>query len=191
MYVVRFYGRGGQGAVTASKLLGVAALLDGKFATSVGRYGGERRGAPVDVFLRIADEPIRAKSFPSRFDSIITSDPKLQAMVDITEGFEEGGVAVLNTKIDPEEISLKVTPCRIGAVDATGLALQIFGPSALPITSTAMIGAFSRTTGMVSLDSILRAIREEWKGRVAEMNVTVTERGYEETRVFDLDRREA
>lgn len=165
-------------------------MYDGKYATSIGRYGGERRGAPVTVFLRIADEPIRTKSFPSRFDCIITSDPKLRVMVDITEGFKEGGVAVLNTKMSPEEISLKVMPKRIGAVDATGLALEVFGPSALPITSTAMIGAFSRTTGMVSLDSILRAIGEEWASKVAEMNVTVTKRAYEQTKVIDVERRE-
>jgi pyruvate ferredoxin oxidoreductase gamma subunit/2-oxoisovalerate ferredoxin oxidoreductase gamma subunit len=184
--VIRFYGRGGQGTVTAAELLARAALYDGKYATSVGRFGAERRGAPVAVYLRLSDEPITVKSFPRSWGFIIVADPKIEMMLDVTEGFDPGGVAVMNTKKGPGEVRLNVRPSRVGAVDATGISLSVFGPRAIPITSTAMISAFAKTTGLVSLGSLVRSVGEEWSGRVAELNVEAMNRAYDQTQVLDL-----
>jgi 2-oxoacid:acceptor oxidoreductase gamma subunit (pyruvate/2-ketoisovalerate family) len=185
MFTVRFYGRGGQGTVTAAKLLARAALLDGKYATSIGRFGAERRGAPVAVYLRISEEPILVKSFPQSWSCIIVADPKIETMLDITEGFEEGGVAVLNSTADPVDIRLKVRSSRIGVVDGTGISLAVFGPRAIPITSTAMIAAFSKTTGLVGLDYLIKSVEEEWEGRIAGLNVKAMRTAYESTKIAE------
>lgn len=185
MFIIRFYGRGGQGTVTAAKLLARAALIDGNYATSIGRFGAERRGAPVAVYLRISEEPILVKSFPQSWDCIIVADPKIESMLDITEGFEERGVAVLNSTVDPGDIRLKVQPSRVGVVDGTGISLGVFGPRAIPITSTAMIAAFSKTTGLVSLDSLIKSVEEEWEGRIADLNIRAIRTAYESTRIAE------
>jgi len=186
LFVVRSYSRGGQGAVTASTLLGTALLYEGKYATSLGVYGPVRRGAPVTVFIRISDKPIATKDWPKQFDCIIVADPKIEKMMDITEGFKGGGIAVLNTRANPEDVQLKIKPSKIGVVDATGIALDVFGPAAIPVTTTAMLGAFSKTTGMVSVDSISKAVKEMWTGSTAEKNVEAVRRAHEAVKVIEL-----
>jgi 2-oxoacid:acceptor oxidoreductase gamma subunit (pyruvate/2-ketoisovalerate family) len=168
-------------------LLARAALYDGKYATSVGRFGAERRGAPVAVYLRLSDEPILVKSFPRDWECIIVADPKIENMLDVTEGFKAGGVAVMNTKKRPDEVQLKVEPSKVGVVDATGISLSIFGPRAIPITSTAMISAFAKTTGLVSLGSLVKSVEDEWSGRIAELNVEAMSRAYDQTEVLGSD----
>jgi 2-oxoacid:acceptor oxidoreductase gamma subunit (pyruvate/2-ketoisovalerate family) len=185
VYVVRLYGRGGQGTVTATRLLAKAALFDGKYASSIARFGAERRGAPVAVYLRISEEPILVKSFPGSWDCIVVADPKLERMVDVTEGFKPHGVAVLNTGEAPADVRLKVPASRLGVVDATAIALSVFGPRAIPITSTAMIASFARTTGLVSLESLVKSVEDEWEGRISRLNVDAMERAYEETVIVD------
>ena len=187
MYVVRLYGRGGQGTVTATRLLAKAALFDGKYASSIARFGAERRGAPVAVYLRISDEPILVKSFPGSWDCIVVADPKLERMLDVTEGFKPHGVAVLNTGETPANVRLKVATSRLGVVDATAIALSVFGPRAIPITSTAMIASFARTTGLVSLGALVKSVEDEWEGRIAQMNVEAMERAYKETVVVEKE----
>ena len=172
--------------MTAAELLARAALYDGKYATSVGRFGAERRGAPVAVYLRLSDEPILVKSFPRDWGYIIVADPKIEKMLDVTEGFKAGGVAVMNTKKSPGEVQLKVKPSKVGVVDATGISLSIFGPRAIPITSTAMISAFAKTTKLVSLGSLVKSVEEEWSGRIAELNVEAMNKAYQQTEVLDL-----
>jgi len=186
LFIIRFYGRGGQGTVTAAGVLARAALYDNKFATSVARFGAERRGAPVAVYLRLSDEPILVKSFPRSWECIIVADPKIERMLDLTEGFEAGGVVVMNTTKSPREVQLKIKPSRIGVVDATGLSLNIFGPRAIPITSTAMISAFAKTTGLVSLTSLLKSVQEEWSGRTAQLNTKAVNEAYRLTEVQTL-----
>jgi 2-oxoacid:acceptor oxidoreductase gamma subunit (pyruvate/2-ketoisovalerate family) len=185
LYVVRLYGRGGQGTVTATRLLAKAALFDGKYSSSIARFGAERRGAPVAVYLRISEEPILVKSFPSSWDCIIVTDPKLKRMLDVTVGFKTHGVAVLNTGDSPTDVQFKVPVSKLGILDATAIALSVFGPRAIPITSTAMIAAFARTTGLVSLKSLVKSVEDEWEGRIAQLNVEAMKIAYKETVIID------
>jgi len=53
MIEIRFHGRGGQGAVTAARLLAEAAFAEGKHSQALPFFGAERRGAPVLAFTRI------------------------------------------------------------------------------------------------------------------------------------------
>ena len=152
----------------------------------MGRFGAERRGAPVAVYLRLSDEPILVKSFPKDWECIIVADPKIEKMLDVTEGFRAGGVAIMNTKKKAGEIQLNTESSKIGVVDATGISLSIFGPRAIHITSTAMISAFAKTTGLVSLGSLVKSVEEKWNGRIAELNVEVMKQAYDQTEVLNL-----
>ena len=101
MWEFKFYSRGGQGAVTAAKILINAAILEGKFGQAIPSYGQERKGAPVYTYARIADGPIDVKSYVYRPNCVICFDTGLSDLaIDITEGVRPGATLVVNTS-DP------------------------------------------------------------------------------------------
>ena len=159
MIEVRFHGRGGQGAVTAAETLAVAAFKDGKHAQAFGKFGPERRGAPVQSFTRISDGPIRVRQEVYEPDFVVVLDPSLMKVVDVREGLKEKGILIVNTSQD-----IPGAWC----VDATRVALDVIGK---PIVNTAMLGAFNKASECaVTLDSLVAAIKERFPGKIGESN---------------------
>lgn len=182
MIEVRFHGRGGQGAVTAATILADAIFREGRFTQKIPFYGGERRGAPVSAFVRIDEKPIRRTSAIYTPDCIVILDPALRKTVDVEAGLKKGGVAVINDPRAPAEVETRAELGKLGTVDATGIAVELFGPSAIPITNTIMLGAFSATTGWVCLKSLLDPVRETFPGALGEKNVSAVRMGFERTK---------
>ncbi|MBM3309491.1 MAG: pyruvate ferredoxin oxidoreductase subunit gamma [Candidatus Altiarchaeales archaeon] len=170
MKEVVFHGRGGQGAVTAATLLAIAAFKDGKFTQAFPRFGVERRGAPVQAFARISDQFIRRKSQVYEPDVIVVLDPTLFGVVDITEGLKKGGLVIINTNRDAGSFNIK--DAVVKTVDVSSEALKILGRD---IVNTAMLGAYAAITGDVALKSIVEAVKEQFKGSIAEKNVVLVE----------------
>ncbi len=186
MYEIRFHGRGGQGAVLASKILAKALVEEGKHVKAIPSFGFERRGAPVSAFLRFDDHPIRQTTNIYHPNCVICLDPTLPHSVDIFSGMQPGGVWVQATRKTPEQISLPAGLAAAGFCDAFGIALKVFGRA---ITNTIMLGAFARTTGMVSLESLARGMESvAFRDAALEKNVDAVRLGYDETRVADLRR---
>lgn len=182
MYEIRFHGRGGQGAVLASKILAKALVEEGKHVKAIPAFGFERRGAPVSAFLRFDDKPIRKITNIYNPDCIICLDPTLPNSVDIFQGMNPDGVLVLATKKEKKELDLPDSLSTIGLCDAFGIALNVFGR---PITNSIMLGSLSRTTGMVSLDSLSKGMESvAFRDAALEKNVVAIKRGYDETRVY-------
>ena len=182
MYEIRFHGRGGQGAVLASKILAKALVEEGKHVKAIPAFGFERRGAPVSAFLRFDDKPIRKITNIYNPDCIICLDPTLPNSVDIFQGMNPDGVLVLATKKEKKELDLPDNLNTIGLCDAFGIALNVFGR---PITNSIMLGSLSRTTGMVSLDSLSKGMESvAFRDAALEKNVVAIKRGYDETRVY-------
>jgi 2-oxoacid:acceptor oxidoreductase gamma subunit (pyruvate/2-ketoisovalerate family)/2-oxoacid:acceptor oxidoreductase delta subunit (pyruvate/2-ketoisovalerate family) len=179
MIEIRLHGRGGQGAVTASRLLATAAFLEGKHSQSIPMYGTERRGAPVTAFVRIGEKYKMVRSLIHEPDYVVVLDPLLRRTVDITGGLREGGMLILNSSVPPSEIELP-KPFRVATVDATGIALKALGR---PITNTAILGAFCRSTGEVKLESVIEAVKQQWPGSLGEANAKAVEIAYENTTV--------
>ena len=96
MYEIRIHSRGGQGGVTAARLLALAAFRDGKYATACPFYGAERRGAPVVSYVRIDDRPIRVYSQIRNPDLVIVLDPSVMEVVDVLHGLKSGGKVLIN-----------------------------------------------------------------------------------------------
>lgn len=175
---IRIHGRGGQGAVTAAQLLAHAAHIEGKYVQAFPYFGAERRGAPVKAFARISDSPILLHSQIYNPDYVVVLDPQLHKIIDVTEGLKKGGVIVLNTTKSPSELNLG--NWHVAVVDATGIALELgLRVAGQPIVNTSMVGAFSRATGEVRLESVLKAIRENWRGSAGEKNARAAELAYE------------
>ena len=174
MIEIRLHGRGGQGVVTASRLLASAALIEGKYCQSIPMYGTERRGAPVTAFVRIGEKNRMIRSLIHEPDYVVVLDPFLRKNVDVTEGLKPEGTVIINSVIPPEEIEFPRL-YTVVTVDATKVALETIG---LPITNTSILGAFSKGTGQVKLESLLKAVKTEMPGRMAEANVKAIEIAY-------------
>ncbi len=178
MYEIRFHGRGGQGAVTASKILAMAAFLENKWVTSFPFFGTERRGAPVTAFTRIDDQKIELRSQIYEPDAIIVLDRSLMKIVNVTEGLKSDGILVVNGKSGN---LAETSRYRIGFVDATSIALRNgLGDPSHPIVNTAILGAFAKVSNIVSIESIKTATAEMAPSRKKE-NVNAVQEAYEET----------
>jgi pyruvate ferredoxin oxidoreductase gamma subunit len=175
MYEVRFHGRGGQGVVTAAELLSVAAFAEGRYAQAFPSFGSERTGAPVMAFCRFDDKAIRLREPISRPDAVIVQDTTLLPHVDVFAGLRAHGLVLLNTGLD----SFDEAPAgaRVHLVPATQLALEHVGR---PVPNAALLGGFAAASGLISLNSVVAAIRERFpSGGVAEGNVAAAVQAYD------------
>jgi len=184
---IRFHGMGGQGAVMGALIFAEALFSEGKYAQKIPVYGGERRGGSVTVFLRIDDKPVRRTCGIYEPDCIVVLDPILSKSEDVTEGLKRGGVAVLNNAKSPKDVDLGVKLSKLATVDATGISIELFGERAIPITNTTMLGALSRTTGWVKLESLFEPIKKAFPGKIGESNVLAARLGYERVKLMEQE----
>lgn len=162
MRELRIHGRGGQGAVIASKVLAVALFHEGRQVQSFPAFGVERRGAPVTAFLRIADAPIRLRCEITEPDDLIVLDATLIGAIDVTAGLKPGGMIVVNTERSPDTFDSLTPRYRVATVDASAIAAEHgIGSKSQPIVNTAILGAYAAASGQVGLDAVCDAIREE------------------------------
>ena len=158
MISTRFHGRGGQGAVIASKLLASALFREGWQVQAFPSFGAERTGAPVMAFLRCDHERINEHYQVYEPDHVIVLDPVLLQTIDVKAGLVDGGWILVNTSLPPGEMDLP-GPFNVGTVDATAIALANgLGTRTNPIVNTAIIGAFAALTRIVTLESVVEAI---------------------------------
>ncbi len=172
MFEIRIHSRGGQGGVTAARLLALAAIHDGKYATAAPFYGAERRGAPIVSFVRIDDKPIRIYSQIKKPDMVIVLDATVMDIVDVLQGLKPGGRVLVNSQQKKE-----FSGYTSSYVDLTGIALrEKLVVSGSPILNTPVIGALAKM-GIVSVDSAKKAIREMFAD---ERNVKAADTAYQE-----------
>jgi len=162
MRELRIHGRGGQGAVIASKLLASALFLEGKSVQSFPAFGVERRGAPVTAFLRLADGPILLRCEVTAPDDLVVLDSTLIDATDVAAGLKPGGSILVNSERVPSDYAALATRFRVGTVDASAIArAHGLGSRTQPIVNTAILGAFAAFLGLVSLESVCTAIAAE------------------------------
>lgn len=178
---VRWHGRGGQGAWTASELLARAAIYEGKYIQSFPEFGPERMGAPVAAFTRISDEPIDIHCAVYNPDVVAVLDPTLLKVVPVTKGLSDTGIMLVNSKRSPSEVGETVGGYqgKLVTVPARDIAIQILGR---PITNTAMLSGVAAITGMVKLDSLEKVVKERFNENIAEKNIAVMKKVFEEVR---------
>lgn len=182
MYEIRFHGRGGQGAVLASKILAKALVEEGKHVKAIPSFSFERRGAPVSSFLRFDDKPIRQLTNIYDPNCIICLDPTLPRSVDIFTGVQDNAVWVHATKKSPDQLQIPSKVSSLGLCDAFGIALSIFGRT---ITNSIMLGAFAKTTDIVKIDSLIKGMESvAFRDAALEKNIEAIQRAFQETRVF-------
>jgi len=175
---IRFHGRGGQGAVTASRIIAVAAYEEGQYCQAIPMYGTERRGAPLTAFVRLDNQRVRERELVHNPDISVVLDPLIAKQQAVVENLKAGGLVILNTQEKPEDVKLG-GDFKVATVDATTIALETLGR---PITNTAILGAFAKVTGLINLESIEKAIKKSFPGRLGEMNMAAVKRSYDEVK---------
>ncbi|MBC7258616.1 MAG: 2-oxoacid:acceptor oxidoreductase family protein [Chloroflexi bacterium] len=183
---VRWHGRGGQGAVTAGKVLAEAALDAGLYFQAFPEYGPERMGAPIQAFTRISDHPVDLHCQIQEPDVVVVLDPTLLGTVKVTEGLKPDGILLVNTSASPAEIreQLNLRTGRVFTVDASRIAIETLGRE---ITNTPMLGALVKATGLFEVDAIVEQTRQRFakkhmKADIVEANVAAIRRAAEEVK---------
>lgn len=180
MIEIRFHGRGGQGAVTSAELLAQAAIAEGRYAQAFPSFGPERRGAPLQAYLRISDEPIRLREKIYTPDIVVVLDPALVASGNVKDGLKPDGTMVVNSSKAVGDVKGECGfQGRTAVVDAIKIAEEEMG---VPITNTTMIGALLKAQQVVEQKSIEEPLKHRF-GRIAEKNQKSLNRAYAETQV--------
>lgn len=181
MFQIRIHGRGGQGVVSGAEMLSVAAFLEGRYAQAFPSFGSERMGAPVMAFCRIDDQEIRLREPVLAPDALIIQDPTLLHQVDLFNGVPNRGYILINSTRSFDELGLGgfaggVQQYRMCTVPATDLALKHVGR---PVPNVPLLAGFAAITGVITLPSLVAAIRQKFPAPVAEKNVGAATEAFE------------
>jgi pyruvate ferredoxin oxidoreductase gamma subunit/2-oxoisovalerate ferredoxin oxidoreductase gamma subunit len=185
MLEIRIHGRGGQGTVVATVLLAKAFFEAGYQVQSFPFFGVERRGAPVEAYIRLDKKEILLRTNVYTPDHVVVQDHTLLMTINVTRGLKPGGWILINAPSVPEDLK-PFTGYRLACIDANRIALKHqLGTRTHPIVNTTMIGAFSRVLGMPPMGAIAAAIHEEVP-REAEKNVRAAREAYKEVQLVGL-----
>ena len=167
-YGIRWHGRGGQGAVTSSKILAEAGFLSGfRGVTGAPSFGAERRGAPVTASTRLSEEPIRVFSQVTDPDVVVVLDDSLLEVGNSMAGTHPGSVVIVNTTMAPEEIAAP-EGVRVVTADVTGAAQAVdLVVGGQPMVNTAILGSIAAATGLITLESVQQAISSAFPSEAA------------------------
>ena len=179
MIEIRFHGRGGQGAVVATKILATSIFLDGKYSQSFPAFGVERRGAPVTAFLRVDDKPIRIRTEIYEPDHLVVLDPLLVEQVPLANGLKKDGIIIINSNKKPLEFSDPFKGFRVATVPAGKIAVKYhLGSPQSPIVNTAILGAVAKVLGVVTPESLIEGIKTDVPA-YTENNAAAAQEAYE------------
>ena len=182
---IRWHGRGGQGAKTASLLLADAAFNTGKYIQGFPEYGPERMGAPITAYNRISDERITIHSNIYEPDYVVVVDDSLLECVDVTAGLKEDGAIVINTTKTPEEVRplLKGYKGKVCTIDAKTISIETLGAY---FPNTPMLAAIVKVSGIMPeqefLDDMLGSFKHKFakKPEVIDGNMAALKRALNE-----------
>jgi pyruvate ferredoxin oxidoreductase gamma subunit len=181
---IRWHGRGGQGTVTAAKVLADACLSGGRFVQAFPEYGPERAGAPLRAYNRVSSKQIRMHCPVLKPQVVSVVDATLLDSINVADGTTDDAIFIVNSSKDPREIRSKLNAKagqKVFTVDATKIAFDCIG-RALP--NSPMLGALCKVTGIITIDHLLDDVRKSFGKKFSQLiidgNLEATRRGYEE-----------
>jgi pyruvate ferredoxin oxidoreductase gamma subunit len=194
MLRIRFHGRGGQGAKTASRILGDSAFVEGLNVQDSPVYGAERRGAPVTAFTRISDDAIMERGYIFDPDIVVIMDETLlnDPLANALQGIRSGGILFVNSGQQPDRILVAGENVRVITLDITGLALTFLGRT---VTSAASAAAAARLSSKISREALLGGVESELQElgvakETIEKNVELARNVYDALVSTSIDTRE-
>jgi len=183
-YEIRWHGRGGQGAITAARIVAEAAYLKGyQGVTAAPSFGAERRGVPVSALTRISPEPVMVVSQVEKPNVVVVLDHTLLKYQEVTAGLGRKGWLVVNSWKHPKELGIK-GDFSIATADATRVCRELgLTVAGLTVANTAILGAFVHATKMIDMASIEKVIRERFSNDAVDINLTAIMKTYKITRL--------
>lgn len=186
MIEIRWHGRGGQGTVTAAKVLADACLSSGRHVQAFPEYGPERAGAPLRAYNRISSKELRMHCPVLNPQIVSVVDATLLDSINVGDGATKDAIFVVNTSKDPKEIRAKLKAeagQKVFTIDASKIAMECIGRS---LPNAPMLGAICKVTNLVSLESLLEDVRKSFGKKFAQKiidgNLEATKRGYGEVK---------
>ncbi len=183
---IRWHGRGGQGTVTAAKVLADACLSGGRYVQAFPEYGPERAGAPLRAFNRVSDKELRMHCPILNPGVVVVVDATLLDAINVADGAQDNAVFIVNTSKSPQEIreKMKVKPTqKVATVDATKIAIDTIGR---PMPNATMLGSLVKVTGVITLEALLEDVRKsfgkKFSQKIIDGNLEATRRGYGEVK---------
>lgn|GEM_PF-597636 len=162
---VLWHGRGGQGAFTASRLLGAAwCMEEGRHALAFPSFGPERRGAPMCAYTKLANAPIGDRSELARADFVVYLDDTLVGG-DWEAELKPNGRALVNTVRHFDD-------ARVVTVDADGISSAILGRA---IPNTALLGALCALVDGLTRDDMAQSIQGYMPQKLVARNIDVVD----------------
>ena len=191
MIEIRWHGRGGQGAKTASLLLADAAFNTGNYIQGFPEYGPERMGAPMTAYNRISKTLIRIHSNIYEPDYVVIVDDSLIGTIDLTKGLKKDGAILVNSNKTPKELydSLDGYTGKLYTIDASKISSECLKAN---YPNTALLAAIVNITSIMSKEELLKNMVESFKHKFAskpdviEPNMLAITRGFEEVTGGDL-----
>jgi pyruvate ferredoxin oxidoreductase gamma subunit len=166
---IRIHGRGGQGVVTAAELIAQAGASAGQQAQAFPNFGVERRGAPIEAYVRFSDRPIRLRSQIYQPTVIIVQDDSLLSLPTVWQGANKNTVMIINSVLPAKKIKTAKN-VKVFTIPATAIAQKNLGK---PIINTALLGAFAAYTKLISLPILEKVIKEHFLDKPALINKNI------------------
>lgn len=184
IYEVRWHGRGGQGAVTAARIVAEAAFLKGyQGVTATPSFGAERRGVPVSAATRFSNAPIRILSQVVEPDIVVVLDQTLLTYKDTIDGLRDGGLLVINSDQNPKDIGFNGR-FNIATADAVAvcrnLGLVVAG---ITMVNIAILGSLARATKLIDMENLIKVLKMRFTGHTSDTNLRAIKKTYQITKI--------
>jgi pyruvate ferredoxin oxidoreductase gamma subunit len=184
MVEIRWHGRGGQGTVTAAKVLADACLSGGRHVQAFPEYGPERAGAPLRAYNRISQQLLRMHCPVLNPGVVAVVDATLLDAMNVAEGALDDAIFVVNTSKAPKEVREKIkakTSQKVYTIDATKISIETIGR---PMPNTPMLGAVAKASAVLGLDVLVDEVKgsfgKKFAQKIIDANLTAVKRGFEE-----------
>ena len=166
MVEIRWHGRGGQGAKTASLLLADVAFSSGMYVQGFPEYGPERMGAPITAYNRIGDEPIRVHSNIYEPNFVVVVDETLIKSISVEKGLKDGGAIIVNSERTVDEIraELRGYSGKVFVCNARKISEECLGKN---FPNTPMLGAVVKVSGLIPEEEFIQNMEESFKHKFA------------------------
>lgn len=181
---IRWHGRGGQGTVTAAKVLADTCLSGGRYVQAFPEYGPERAGAPLRAYNRISSKELRMHCPVLEPDIVAVADATLLDSINVAEGAKDNTIFLVNTSNAPKDVREKLKAGqnqKVFSFNATKIAIECFGRN---MPNAPMLGAVCKITGLITLEHLLEDVRKsfgkKFSQKIIDGNLEATKRGYEE-----------
>lgn len=183
---IRWHGRGGQGTVTAAKVLADTCLSGGRYVQAFPEYGPERAGAPLRAYNRIDTKELRMHCPVQNPQVVSVVDATLLDAINVAEGATDDAIFIVNTTKDPKEVRVKLKAGgsqKVYTVDATKIAVDNIGR---PLPNSPMLGAVAKVTGLVTLEHLLDDVKKsfgkKFSQKIIDGNMEAVRQGFEEVK---------